>query len=225
MNPEKNTKLQEALSKVMESRKGGRIMAFVNSPKGCAAMLRVRDMRMMRMDQPKCPRSKNRETDHHKAIRDGLWAATYPELKDEAIDPHITNALQSGNLPEVLEAIAEGATMAKSPPPLSGFARHVITALSVAIHIMENENIIPTKERVRTETKAVFEVKKWSGFQDEITRWTEFFKAAGLSSILPNEKKPHSPAKHGDRYTEGRKKTKASPSVWCDEAQGNEKKG
>jgi hypothetical protein len=196
---------------------GKAIAEMLKTPACRAAWLRMgHDIEMMRIDQPKAPRSRKRETDEHRAIRAGIWVGKFPFMQNEVIDPIIKNALESGTAPEVFAAISKGASLAKTKLQLSGFARLVITALTVALHIMENENMIPTKELVRKEAENVFRVKKWEGFQDDDQRWTEFFAAAGLGD-LPIERKPRGPGKHGDEYTEGRKNPKATPSIWGDE--------
>ncbi len=198
---------------------GEMLREMFREPCRYAAYLRSgHDIEMMKIIQPKAPRSRKRETSRDKAIRAGAWATKFPFMQDETIDPIIKNALKDGNASEVFTAISEGARLVESKDTLSSFARHVITALTVAIHIMENENTVPTEERVRSETQRIFEIKKWPGFQDEISRWNEFFSAAGLAD-LPSEKKPRGPAKHGDSYTEGRRKTKTSISVWSEETE------
>jgi hypothetical protein len=203
------------------SEMAGLLSEIHKSPSRYAAWIRTcHDIEIMRIDQPKAPRSAKRQTDDHQAIRAGIWATVNPFMRDETIDPLITKALASGTITEVLKAISKGAGMVKDKSPLSSFARHVIVALTVALHFMENKNTIPTKESVRKKAEKIFESKKWGGFQTEISRWTEILKAAGLSE-LPDERRPRGKAKHGDAYTEGRKNPKSSPSVLVNEIEVN----
>lgn len=168
------------------------------SPSRYAALLRAsHDIELMWIDQPKAPRSAKRTSEKSTAVKAGIWAAKYPFMRDESIDPIITKALTSGKSAEVFKAIAKGSDMARDGAQLSSFARHVITALTVALFIMEIQKTIPTKKLVKIESENVFKAKKWNGFIGDDQRWTEYFSAAGLKD-LPEDNKPRGKGKHGD---------------------------
>lgn len=156
---------------------------------------------MMKLDQPKPPRSANRrkqgnDPKNSEAVRAGIWATKFPLLKGETIDPLIEKSLEDGTAEKVFEAIAEGAKIASSKPKFTTFSRHVITAFMVATHIMDTEKRIPTKDEIKEKVNGIFSENSWNGFQDDMSRWTEFFTAAGLSD-LPQANPKHTAKQHG----------------------------
>jgi hypothetical protein len=124
-----------------------------------------------------------RTDDLTKATRAGAWTAAYPFLYDEAVAPLIKEALETGNATEVWAALSKGSARVDSPPPATQVFRHVITSMKEAAHIMSKEDRMPTKAEVRAAVEIVFYDKGWGEAETEKTRWTEIFKAAGLSDL------------------------------------------
>ena len=167
---------------------------FIGTPK-IRAVLLIQLALAMSLSPPDSPRSASRDKSdrtiaRHKAIRAGTWAAKYPFMQDETIDPIIRKAFVEGNAAEVLAAISKGVEHAENPPELSSFARHVIVSARQAAHIMSEENRIPSKAEVRGAVEAVFKQSGWFDFQCDPQRWTEIFKSATLDD-LPRGKASH----------------------------------
>lgn len=143
----------------------------------------------MKMDPPKTRSKKNANDDWPKPkkdpLRDAKWAATYPELYQEILEPLIKEALENGEAEELFATLSKGAAQANEPPPTTDFFRHVTSAMKVAIIVMEKQNRIPTKKEIRDGVLCIFEAKGWPNYQDCKSRWTEFFAAADLTD-LPN---------------------------------------
>lgn len=195
--PKKSETVGEMYSRLF--RESG-LLEKMREPKNFAALLKSsKDVELMKFDQPKPPRSTKRqkESEHHKWVKAGIWAAKYPELHDEIVGTLIKKAFENGNAEEVLDAISKGVKTTKSKPDLSIFSRHVISAFLTATHIMESENRLPTKLDVRNAVGAIFKERGWGGLWKEDQRWTEVFNAAGLGD-LPLRKCEERITKHGE---------------------------
>lgn len=157
---------------------------WLQSPAASAALLKWR-MAMIKLDQPKAPRSEKRRDWRSEAIRAAIYATKWPDIRNETIDPLINQAFADGTAAELFAALAEGVKIAMAKPELSSFARHVITAMIVAIHIMQSEDRFPAKSEIKERVGNVFASKRWGGFcgKEASTRWTEIFKAAGLADL------------------------------------------
>lgn len=184
--------LQEAIESISE---------VFNDPQRRAAWLLER-AEVMEIDPPVSPRTKRRSQSpetalRKKAERAGLWAAKYPFLRSEALDPLMDIALASENPSKIVNAISKGTSKAQGEPVETQFSRHVILAIRAAARIMQKENRMPTLGQVRGLVGLLFEEAGWNDFWTEPQRWTEVFSAAGLSD-LDRSKPARDANKHGE---------------------------
>ncbi len=174
---------------------------MIGAPK-LRAYLLIGQAQAMSLSPPESPRSIGRDKGEktlarRKAVRAGTWAAKYPFMQDETIDPIITKALADGDA-AVFGFIEDGVKRALDPPALTTFAAHVIISMRQAANIMNEENRIPTKAEVIAAVKAVFKQIGRTDFQEDPQRWTEIFKAATLSD-LPRGNASHTETRHGNK--------------------------
>lgn len=175
---------------------------MIGAPK-LRAYLLIGQAQAMSLLPPESPRSMGRDRSEkniarRKAVHAGTWAAKYPFVRDETIDPIIKKALADGTAADVLKYVSEGAKRADDPPARSTYTAHVIIAMRQAARIMNEENRIPTKAEVRAAVEAIFMQTGRSDFQVDGQRWTEIFKTAWLSD-LPKGRASHGESRHGNK--------------------------